>query len=281
MININNLEKWIKDKHKLNDFRLSKIYFISKNIILYWNWFIHYDTIWNIIWRINKFNLSNPIEKTLAKIYSFYVILNWLENIDEEILYSITYLNTETWIDLFWCQDMWDYWIILWEEKVEFYCSEHQLWENTPPISNWYINYQELYLLMQIYFWLYNEEELKKELEIKDIKWEYEEAKELLDINKFYEINKKRLDEINKKRKKEDKYGILYIEDLFTKEILIRKDVQEYCKLKLMQKNIFWAFIELKLEKIYDKNWSEEKQKKSIEEINKEYGEKVIVFENN
>ena len=48
-----------------------------------------------------------------------------------------------------------------------------------------------------------------------------------------------------------------------------------------MRQDISWAFEELKIEKIYDKSWSDEKKIKNIEEINKEYGEEVIVFEEN
>ena len=46
-----------------------------------------------------------------------------------------------------------------------------------------------------------------------------------------------------------------------------------------MRKPIEWAFPELKIKKIYDKNWNEEEQKKVVEKINKELGKEVVVLE--
>jgi hypothetical protein len=46
-----------------------------------------------------------------------------------------------------------------------------------------------------------------------------------------------------------------------------------------MKKDITWAFEWLEIEKIYDKNWSKEKQQKYIKQINEEFWEEVIVEE--
>jgi hypothetical protein len=51
----------------------------------------------------------------------------------------------------------------------------------------------------------------------------------------------------------------------------------EYYKLQLMQKDTSQAFNWLKIEKIYDKDWSQEKQREHIEEINNEFWEEIIV----
>jgi len=59
----------------------------------------------------------------------------------------------------------------------------------------------------------------------------------------------------------------------------LEKNSEEYLKLKLMRKDISWAFEWIEIEKIYDKDWSEEKQRKYIDEINKEFGEEVVVEE--
>ena len=67
------------------------------------------------------------------------------------------------------------------------------------------------------------------------------------------------------------------IDKEFNKKILSQPKVQEYLKLELMRKDTSWAFENLEIEKIYDKDWSKEKQKKCIEEINKEFWEEVLV----
>ena len=110
---------------------------------------------------------------------------------------------------------------------------------------------------MQIYYWVYDDEKLKKELEKKEKRWEYEKMKDIERNNTKWWI----YDSIGKLTKKE-------------KQLL-----EEYLKLELMRKPIEWAFPELKIKKIYDKNWNEEEQKKVVEKINKELGKEVVVLE--
>lgn len=103
-----------------------------------------------------------------------------------------------------------------------------------------------MYLLMQIHFWVYNEKELKEKLELKEMLWEYKNIQNTT---------------------------------IFNEELEFKISYEEYLKLQLMRKDTKWAFDWLKIEKIYDKDWSDEKNKEHIEEINKEFWEEVIVME--
>ena len=58
------------------------------------------------------FNLQDQIEKELAKIYSFYEVLNWIENSEEEILFNTVHAE-EMIIDFFWWEEMWNYTILM------------------------------------------------------------------------------------------------------------------------------------------------------------------------
>jgi len=230
--------------------------------LLYWYtnkyyniYFYNYDmgkknNIWAFI-KKQSFNLHDPLEKQLAIIYSFYEILNGVE---EDIFWYLYY--TVIWskrqeFEIYWCEDCWEYWV--WRndyndmDEVVFECNIHQLSElHIPPIPEWKLNMNEFYLLMQIYLGLYKEDTLKEQLEENEKKWKYDEVKEKW----FYE------------------------DTWIDIEIII-----EYLKLELMRKDTSWAFEWLEIEKIYDKDWSEEKQRKYIDEINKEFGEDVIVKE--
>jgi hypothetical protein len=290
MISIKKFIRWYwelywKLVNEFDNYWINKIYFISKNIILVWSSIIKFNDNWNIIWYLKKFDLTHTLEKTISKIYSFYKVLNWTENIND-ILYWV--VKAEEWyehynwtylpVDLYWGQDMWDYfiqnsfpsyieknekilsnWIIFWysnyqdeyadlpipqaknenPEKYSFY-EESDIYDD---IREEILTFKEFYLLMQIYFWLYQEHEYKKELEENEKNWKYDKISTTPYFN----------------------------------EEITRDLVEEYLKLQLMQKDTSWAFDWLKIEKIYDKDWSQEKQREHIDEINKEFGEEVIV----
>ncbi len=69
----------------------------------------------------------------------------------------------------------------------------------------------------------------------------------------------------------------------FKKEIELteeeRNKMEDYLKLQLIKKPTEWAFPELNIRKIYDKNWDEKEQRKVVEEINRELWEEVVVLE--
>jgi hypothetical protein len=193
------------------------------------------------------FNQNIYKNKNLSKIYSFYEVLNWVEQLKEEILKSAVcwekgVFYIEWWQEIWWCiinneSDSWSPEI----DKVRF------AWEDLPV---WYwedewgeLSYKEFYLLMQIYFWLYWEEEYKKELEENEKNWKYDKISTTPYFN----------------------------------EEITRDLVEEYLKLQLMQKDTSWAFDWLKIEKIYDKDWDDDKNREHLEEINDEFGEEVIV----
>jgi hypothetical protein len=233
--------------------------------------------LWAFI-KKQTFNLENPLEKQLAKINSFYEVLNKVENELWEILYSASYYDKSKWVSDFtldWWEDQWSFQILydyeaehdykLWKDCFIVSYSEYQYWKHIQWLEDWdednvYWCYSknEFNLLMQIYFWVY-QEELKNKLEEKDKNWEYEEIKDILK-------------EWNWKKKYKE-----YSE--FEKDYLSKPEVQEYLKLELIKKDTSWAFEWLEIEKIYDKDWSEEKQRKYIDEINKEFGGEVVVEE--
>jgi len=243
----------------------------SQIIKIYNIWWLVITIYWKIRIFIKQqtFNLENPLEKQLAKINSFYVILNGVENTIWEILFWT--LNAEEKLfDYYWWQEMWDYHInnydsYIWEDWLEkMFPNKKEIWlacdeELDLPFTEFFVSYKEYFLLMQIYFWVYQEKELKNKLEEKDKNWEYEEIKEILKDWNW--------------KKKYKEYSV------FEKEYLSKPEVQEYLKLELMRKDISWAFEWIEIEKIYDKDWSEEKQRKYIDEINKEFGEEVVVEE--
>jgi len=118
----------------------------------------------------------------------------------------------------------------------------------------------EFFLLMQIYFWVFKKPILKEKYEKYEKEWKYNELKKLFNVE--YRIEK-------------------WIKWSDFQNMLSKiQEAPEYFKLQLMRKNITWAFPDVKIEKIYDKDWSEEKQREHINEINKEFGEEVIVEEN-
>jgi hypothetical protein len=246
----------------------------SQIIKIYNIWWLVITIYWKIRIFIKQqtFNLENPLEKQLAKINSFYEVLNKVEEPNKDgIMFSITKNNNI--IELLWNNMEEDYYYIdnikdddynIFKDKVVFW---YHLSDYLNPNlkkdeidKEWEISYEEFYLLMQIYFWLYQEEELKNKLEEKDKNWEYEEIKKELK----WKYWKERLNSN-------------YFE--FEKEYLSKPEVQEYLKLELMRKDISWAFEWLEIEKIYDKDWSEEKQRKYIDKINKEFGKEVVVEE--
>jgi hypothetical protein len=249
--------------------------------------------LWGIIWIFYKlfeshigrriyfkkqtFNLQDPLEKQLARISSFYEILNWIEDDEWVVLYSTSYYDKSMRVSDFTLdglEDQWEFQILydyedehdykLWKDCIIASYSEYQYWKHIQWLELWdklnmYWCYSknEFHLLMQIYFWVYEEEEYKKELERNEREWKFEEIKEWL---KNWSKNYKEYRD-------------------FEKEYLSKSEVKEYLKLELMKKDTTWAFEWLEIEKIYDKNWSEEKQQKYIKQINEEFWKEVIVEE--
>ena len=146
---------------------------------------------------------------------------------------------------------------------IKVWYSEYQYGEHIQWLERWYewdryecYTKEEFNLLMQIYFWVYDDEKLKKELEENEKRWEYEKYKEILKKEDMYEISQEAIKLSDKEKKKRN----------------------EYLNLELLRKPTDWAFLELKIKKIYDRNWDEEEQKKVVEKINEELGEEVVII---
>ncbi len=173
------------------------------------------------------------------------ILLEWYGNWLEQWAYGIVY-------------DFMDDKIMYWYEDMDMPEDDKIEWELTRPEFN---------LLMQIYYGVYDDERLKRELEEKEKKWEY---KEMLEEVKRLEEEKQggnNCEDENYKRKCESFYK------------KYKDKWEEYLKLQLMRKDTTWAFPELKIRKIYDANWSEEEQRRVIEKINKELGKEVVILE--
>lgn len=295
-------EYWILENH-FDSYWINKLYYINKNIILFWTSLIHLNDNWEVIWYIKKFDLTITLEKKLATIYSFLNILNRIENVND-ILYWL--INAEEWfeyynwtylpVDLYWGEDMWSYyiqnrfpsyiennekilsnWIRFWYSnyqdtfidlpipqalnsnpvKYSFY-EESNLCDD---IREDFLTFKEFYLLIQIYFWLFQEHEYLKVLDENEVIWKYDELKYYIVFNNW--LNE------NPWKSYQD----------YKKWFFQRKEVEEYLKLQLMRKDTSGAFDWLKIEKIYDIDWSDEKNIEYIDKINKEFWEEIIVME--
>jgi len=279
MIKIRKKESWYK-------------YLEMNKLILYdftWKWWIWAKDIltWEdtIFWWLQEkykrnFNLSDPIEKQLSRINGFYEVLMWVYTDRLQILYDSVYYDEEErvkeakeldrlmeewkWkefmILLDWTWDgmeQWAYWVFYDydEEKIYYKYYDMDMEEEDGIYGS--LTRKEFNLLMQIYYGVYDDEKLKKELEEKEKTWEFEKVKEIVKNNTKRWI----YDSIEKLTKEE------------------KKQLEDYLKLELIRKPTDWAFPELNIKKIYDKNWDKEEQKKIVEKINKELGKEVVVLE--
>jgi len=297
----------VLDKYKWDKYS----YCINKQYIL----FIP-NIILSIKWEIIKtFNLSDPIEKQLLRINGFYKVLSYTEEDELYKLYESVYYDNYGDItdkenpstrDLEWfgMEDMWSFSIMYdYEEEHDYKkgkdCiiarySEYQYWRHIQWLERGdeddrYECYkkEEFNLLMQIYYWVYDDEKIKKELEEKEKKGEFEKM-----IKEWWELEKKRKEALEKYELiKKEKWLIeaLKYSDKFHKEYYkpkkeeflnkYKEKWEDYLKLQLLRKPTKWAFQELNIKKIYDKNWDEEEQKKVVEKINEELGEDVVILE--
>ncbi len=262
------------------------IYLLDKdwNYIMNWIWIckIEEDGIHSKL--MGKFNLSDPIERQLSRINGFYEVLSRVEDDRLKMLFESVYydrgdfeegkLTTQEFV--WWgMEDMWDFQIYYdedwyynsekWKPCIKVSYSEYQYGEHIQWLERWdeddrYECYtpEEFNLLMQIYWWVYDDEKLRRELEEKERRWEYEKIKRYLNNEKMYKMFERKEEKIPE-------------ED--------RKLLEEYLKLELMRKPTDWAFPELKIKKIYDKAWSEEEQRRVVEEINKELGKEIVVLD--
>ncbi len=308
----------------LNKYKWDKYsYYINKQYVL----FIP-NIILNIKWEILKiFNLSDPVEKKLSRINGFYEVLGGVYTDRLQILYDSVYYDEEERVkeakkiyeesegknEMILLEWEWDgmeesaynvYYDVI-EDKIWYRYNDMDIKEEEKII--WELSRKEFNLLMQIYYWLYDDEKLKKELEEKEKKWEYEKCVKLWTIlnkkinqceldtkDKFKKIMSKlenEVEKIDKKKKKRKIWDKFYEErykglekckpeNLLTKEEFKEyRNYIEYLKLQLLRKPTNWAFSELDIKKIYDKNWDEEEQRKDVEEINKELWEEVVIIE--
>ncbi len=293
-------------------------YLELNKLVLYdftWKWWIWWKNIldWKdtIFWWLkNKylktFNLTDPLEKQLSRINGFYKVLSSVYNDRIQILYDSVYYDEKERVkeakkiyeesegrnEMILLEWEWDgmeesaynvYYDVI-EDIIWYRYNDMDIKEEEKII--WELSRREFNLLMQIYFWVYDDEKIKKELEEKEKKWEYEDIESLIDKEKFIKENWKRIEEYNKKlteemRKKQSRDYSRYssIDKEFNKILSSNLKMEDYLKLQLIKKPTEWAFPELNIRKINDKNWDEEEQRKVVEKINKELWEEVVVLE--
>jgi len=259
------------------------IYLLDKD----WKYILSWDVIKKVFQNwiedeyLKTFNLSDPLEKQLSRINGFYEVLGSVYNDRLWILYDSVYYDEEErvkeakrldklmeeWkgkefmILLDWSGDgleQWAYWVFYdyVEDKIYYGYDDMDIKEEDK--IEWTLTKEEFNLLMQIYFGVYDDKKIREELEEKERRWEYKEIKKYINdemITKIFFNKEKELTEEEKRK------------------------MEEYLKLQLLKKPTDWAFPELNIKKIYDRNWDEEEQKKVVEKINKELGEEVVVLE--
>jgi len=258
------------------------IYLLDKwQYIISWTRILKIENDWVNYKRLETFNLSDPIEKQLSRINGFYEVLMWVYTDRLQILYDSVYYDKEErvkeakeldrlmeewkWkefmILLDWTWDgieQWAYWVFYDYDEEKIYYEYYDMDIKEEEKIEWELTREEFNLLMQIYYGVYDDEKLKKELEEKEKRWEFEEIKKYINDEKMNEI-------------------------FFTKKLKLQEEekelLEDYLKLELIRKPTDWAFPELNIKKIYDKNWDEEEQKKVVEKINKELGKEVVVLE--
>ena len=263
----------------LNKYKGDKFaYMINKKYVLFIPRFFI-----TLTWEPKQtFNLQDPVEKALSRINWYYEVLSridiWKDKISVIKLEELIKKDPENVLN--WeaeaYQDQWEFYIdydylgwCRWERECEKDCikagySEYQYWEHIVWLERWdeYDRYEcyskeEFNLLMQIYYGVYDDEILRKKLEEKERRWEYEEIKKLLNRKDMWRI-------------------IEWEKEIWEEE---KKKLEEYLKLELMRKPTEWAFPELKIKKIYDSNWDEEEQKSVVDKINEELWKEVVLLE--
>ena len=286
MIKIKQFILWFIDNY---NFLPKKIYLVEKRYI--YQWFNLYKNIAGLYyWLRNNptknwlihYNLNDSLELNLCKITSFFDTLyniKWwayAENDDFDIEYSselkLRWIVWNKEFSFLSSGNATDYWEI---KILENWLIEITwLWDYTNnyppaiPFKDWKTTFtrKEFYFVMQLHYWIYQEEELFKQLKSNEKAWKYDEVKNILnnytiDWWEFYNWWKLVLDEL--------KNWLKYDENL----------LEEYLKLELMRKDISWAFDWIKIEKVFDKDWDEEKQLEVVDKINKDFWEEVLIYE--
>ena len=198
-----------------------------------------------------------------ARIYWFYEILSFIDTDIRgkdsllEILYkSVYYDEREVYLGWSWAPDMWSFYISHYEEERKIYIWFYQQLRDEiievigiygrGEVEDWEYqeeySYEEYNLLMQMYFWVYNDERLLKELEDKENRWEF-----------------KWLEKIERK----DIVGMIE-----KKDEGLKRRLYEYLLLKLSRKSTKWAFEDMEKEYCY---WEErlKEMERDIERLSK------------
>jgi hypothetical protein len=154
-----------------------------------------------------------------------------------------------------------DYNFVHFAYEIEGYCN---IFINEHTIKERKITYPEFYMLMQIFFWVYQKEEYYHELLENKKNWKYSEI-------------------ANIQWKNRGKYHEKLLEEFFILQ-LMKKDISGafgpiYEKDKNWENTEKILFEWIKVQKIFDKNWSEEKQQKSAKEINELFGDEILITE--
>ena len=208
MINIGKLNKYFIEKFKLDKwYKISPIYLINERILSFWMWVFEVWEDGEALGRKKEFNLHDPVEKALGRINWYYEVLsnvgetetknewkeNWMlldvveydkeENIKKCLEYAKKWNNEDTLDLLTWSGNGIEEWVyrIVYDcvDDVIYYVYNDMDMKEEEKIE-WKLTKEEFNLLMQIYYGIYDDEMLKKKLEEKERKWEYNKYKSIL-----------------------------------------------------------------------------------------------------
>jgi len=230
----------------------SKIYKIWINNMLY-NFDYWSAGIWNLKFKENYYlwkkdfpwNLDTLTKEIVVFLECLTSVVDEQENPRKKVLVSLTDMTKEFYFQKdeqdigYFVTNKGHYrWKL--EDRVTYFYEDIEYW--TPDVEyKWTLSFKEFYFLLQLYFWLYKETELYNKWLEKEKNWEYDDIVENTDkwINNEIE------------------------DDRF----------EEYYKLQIMKQDVSWAFNDLKVEKIFDNDWTDEKQLAEAEKINREFWE--------
>ncbi len=186
-----------------------------KHIYSFWKYLVIFYLKHRFHSNIPSLNLQNPEERLIAQFSWFYNLMEFIDSSDwifrekqNWMLYDTALFSEKSLInearelrkqknvdfeELLWSSEwtqwMWSFWLWYYEieDVVNYWYIEsksrfHIQWIEQFELNDFAyedISVQEFHLLMQIFFWVYDDEKLKNTLEENDKNWKYEMYKHL------------------------------------------------------------------------------------------------------
>lgn len=197
----------------------------------------------------NDFNKNSEFENKLLDIYHFVWTINsccFNNNLFYSLAgyFSVDEANIFEWEEgEFTNYDEKDWEKVVLDNKIKFSYNSRDFLDN--PIDWWgEVSREELILLLQIYYWIYDDKKCKSNLEENFKAWKYNHL-----IWKEYDSDDR------------------------------SEELREYLSYKLLQYKPSDDFKGIRIYKMFDKKWSEEEILSNIEKINKDYWKEIVTWE--